>query len=187
MEIMNSNSIDIENVLTTQKDQDLLLKDVLTYLKDLVNCDAGTIYMLSEDKSSLEFKVVQTDTIFLDLSKSEDNIPWPNIQLHCDEGNANNINASAISVIEKKVFNVPDIRKCEEFDFEGPKAFDQYTGYDTVSMLIIPMKDSKDIVIGVIQLINKKDENGEFIAFLNSDEELIMSYSSKIADVVEKL
>jgi hypothetical protein len=29
-------------------------------------------------------------------------------------------------------------------------------------MLIIPMKDSKDIVIGVIQLINKKDENGEF-------------------------
>ena len=36
------------------------------------------------------------------------------------------------------------------------RSFDEKSGYRTKSMLVVPMRDHQDVVIGVVQLINKK-------------------------------
>lgn len=45
-----------------------------------------------------------------------------------------------------------------EMEYKHDNSFDMKTGYKTVSMLTVPMKDRDNNVIGVIQLINKKKE-----------------------------
>ena len=40
--------------------------------------------------------------------------------------------------------------------FKISRSFDEKSGYRTKSMLVVPMRDHQNKVIGVIQLINKK-------------------------------
>jgi two-component system sensor histidine kinase DegS len=47
-----------------------------------------------------------------------------------------------------------------EMEYKHDNSFDIKTGYKTVSMLSVPMKDRNNNVTGVIQLINKKKEKG---------------------------
>ncbi len=54
-------------------------------------------------------------------------------------------------------FSVTDAYAAQGFDFSGAKAFDQRMNYRTVSVLCVPLKDAKQKVIGVLQLINAQD------------------------------
>jgi len=48
-------------------------------------------------------------------------------------------------------------------------------------MLVVPMKDNDNNIIGVLQLINKQNENGDIVTFEKADEKLISSLSSQAA------
>ena len=48
-------------------------------------------------------------------------------------------------------------------------------------MLVIPMKDHEDTIIGVLQLLNKFDDNQNVIDFTKEDEDLIASMASQAA------
>src|SRR5258708_27809961 len=53
-------------------------------------------------------------------------------------------------VIDDAYFLPPDV------EYTINRSFDERYGYRTKSMLVIPMKDHKDEIIGVLQLINRK-------------------------------
>ena len=57
------------------------------------------------------------------------------------------------------------------FDFSGTKSYDSKTGYHSKSFLTVPLKNHENEIIGVMQLINARDENGEVISFDNDMEE----------------
>ena len=48
-----------------------------------------------------------------------------------------------------KILNIEDVYAAQEFDFTGPREYDEKTGYRTKSMLVIPMKNHEGEVIGV--------------------------------------
>ena len=53
----------------------------------------------------------------------------------------------------------------EDSPFHISRSFDEVSGYRTKSMLVVPMRDHEDKVIGVVQLINKKrDRDGRAAA-----------------------
>lgn len=54
-----------------------------------------------------------------------------------------------------------------EMEYNHDSSFDKLTGYKTVSMLSVPMKDRNNHVTGVIQLINKKKD----MSFVNYRDE----------------
>jgi HD-GYP domain-containing protein (c-di-GMP phosphodiesterase class II) len=58
------------------------------------------------------------------------------------------------------------------------REIDARTGYRTQSMLTIPLKDHNDDILGVIQLINVKDENDQIIPFNDDLVTLIRSFAS---------
>ncbi|MEA3354676.1 MAG: HD domain-containing phosphohydrolase [Campylobacterota bacterium] len=172
---------EIGNLLTTERDLNVLMKKILTAAKKLTNSDAGTFYLMSDDERSLQFTAVQTDSLGLSLSSAENTIPWPNLPLYMEDGTPNHINASVSCAINDELFNIPDVYYSEKFNFEGPKAFDASTGYRTKSMLIVPMKNHEGDIIGVLQLINKMDEDEITIPYTELDEKLIRSMSSQAA------
>ena len=172
---------DIGQLLSEEKDFQVVMKKILTTAKKLSNADAGTFYLLSSDEKSLEFTAVQTDSLNINLSKADGTIPWPNLPLYTQSGEINNVNISVYCALNNKLINIEDVYHSKDFDFQGPKSFDESTGYRTKSMLVVPMKSYDDTVIGVLQLINKKDYEGTSIPFEKSDEKLILSMASQAA------
>ena len=68
-------------------------------------------------------------------------------------------NVSAYVAIKNISVNIPDVYNYKPFDFTGPKKFDANMGYRTKSMLVVPLTNHEDEVIGVLQLLNARDVN----------------------------
>ncbi|XQF91271.1 GAF domain-containing protein [Pseudoalteromonas espejiana] len=73
---------------------------------------------------------------------------------------------------------MPDVYAALPFDMSAARNMDARTGYRTQSMLTIPLKDHTDDIIGVIQLINVKDQHGNIIPFSDELVTLIRSFAS---------
>ncbi|OQY57954.1 MAG: metal-dependent phosphohydrolase, partial [Desulfobacteraceae bacterium 4572_88] len=63
----------------------------------------------------------------------------------------------------------------------GPKNYDASTGYKSKSMLVTPLKNHKNEIIGVLQLLNAQTETGEVIPFSAEYENLVASLASQAA------
>jgi hypothetical protein len=91
-------------------------------------------------------------------------------------------NVSAFVALKGKSINIPDVYDTDLFDFTGPKKFDQSTGYRSKSMLVVPMKNHDNDVIGVLQLLNATNPvNNEVIEFSQDYENLSESLASQAA------
>jgi len=176
-----SKLLEIGQSLTSEKDFDRLMEKILLSAKELSNADGGTLYLLSEDERSLEFAVVQTDSLNIKMGGTAGKITWPNVQLYKEDGTQNQEQVAALCGLTSELINIQDVYEAEGFNFEGTKKFDQTTGYRTQSMLVVPMVDHENNLIGVLQLLNKQDEIGRVIEFANEDESFISSMASQAA------
>lgn len=78
--------------------------------------------------------------------------------------------------------NIPDVYEAEGFDFSGTRAYDESARYRFQSMLVVPMRNHEDDIIGVLQLINATDEGGGgVIAFFGEFEDLVSALASQAA------
>ncbi|MEA3512772.1 MAG: HD domain-containing protein [Campylobacterota bacterium] len=173
--------IDIGQSLTSEKNFDILMEKILLGAKKLSHADGGTLYLTTEDEKYLRFEVVQTDSLKIKMGGTQDKITWPKLQLYLERDKENDKMVAALCALRGKLINIPDVYEAKGFDFEGTKKFDQSTGYLTKSMLVVPMKDHEENVIGVLQLLNKQDTNGEVVTFTKQDEKLISSMGSQAA------
>lgn len=173
--------IDIGYALTSEKDFNILMERILLGAKDLSNADGGTLYLLTDDEKKLKFEVVQTESLNIKMGGTQSKITWPELPLYLEDGQRNDDMVAVLCSLEGELINIPDVYEAEGFDFDGTKKFDLSTGYRTKSMLVIPMRDHENTIIGVLQLLNKHDENEEVITFTEDDEHLIASMASQAA------
>ena len=84
--------------------------------------------------------------------------------------------------LEGHIINIPDVYNDNKYNFEGTKKFDKSTGYRSKSMLVVPMKNADDEIIGVCQLINHIDEkSGKIIAYNKESIETLSALASQAA------
>lgn len=160
---------EISTRLSMEKDLQNQLAIVVEGAMDLTNADAGTLYSLYEDHA-LKFEVVVNRT--LHINKKAPEIDFPNIPVH-ENGEPNKAMVVANCVLLEKSILIDDVYTEEEYNFSGTRAFDENTGYKTHSVLTVPITDFERKVIGVIQLINAKDEQGEIRVFNEHDREMV--------------
>ena len=173
--------IEIGHSLTSENNFDALLEKILLGAKQLSHADGGTLYILDEDSKSLSFKVVQTDSLNIKMGGTSSEITWPSVQLFKENGDQNKQQVAALCALNGELINIPDVYEAEGFNFEGTKSFDAGTGYRTTSMLVVPMKNHENDVIGVLQLLNKQDDNENICEFTKADENIILSMASQAA------
>jgi HD-GYP domain-containing protein (c-di-GMP phosphodiesterase class II) len=83
--------------------------------------------------------------------------------------------------------NINDVYDARGFNFEGTKEFDQETGYCSKSMLVVPMRNHENDIIGVLQLLNALDPvTGAVINFSGESQEMILSLASQAAIALTK-
>ncbi len=160
----------IGSELTTEKDKNLLLEKLLAEAMKISGCDAGTLYI--HEKGRLSFHIMKTLSQKVNRTSKDASLPPVELQEE---------NVCAFSAIHRELINIPDVYNSDRFDFSGPKRYDAMTGYRTASMLVVPLEDSEEKLIGVLQLINKLGDNGEVIPFTEDDEFSLQSLGSMTA------
>jgi len=126
----------LTEVSSLRKHDEIL--DVLADMgRALTSSDRCTVWVVSEDKQSIWTKVAQG----MDL-----------IELPMGSG----IVGTAINNQEKII--IEDVYQDSRFNAD----IDKQTGYVTKSMMVIPMFDNDDEIIGAFQVINHKGEKGTF-------------------------
>jgi len=173
---------DICLALSKEKDIDRLLEMIVQEARNMTNADGGTLYLLDEENMVLNFSIVQNDTLNVRMGGKSGKITWEPVKLRHADGSPNFSNVSAYVAIKGESVNIEDVYNTEQFDFRGTKEFDKKTGYRSKSMLVIPLRNHEDDIIGVIQLINAMDpERGEVIPFSDESERMGQALASQAA------
>lgn len=172
--------------LSAEKDINKLLEMIVDLARDFTDADAGTLYIADHDKKILNFVIIQNDTLNIRIGgTSGDKIELPPVPLETN-GKPNYSNVSSFCAITGELVNIPDVYKAEKFDFTGPRKYDEQTGYRSQSMLVIPLKNHENDIIGVLQLLNATDPGSkEVIPFSPEYTDLISSLASQAAIALE--
>ncbi len=144
-----SDLIDIGRALSAEKDMDKLLRLILYLSKKITGADGGSIYLVEEDSSGkrrLRFKYSHTFS---------QEIPLEEFVM-----DMNTKSISGYVAVTGEVLNIPDAYKIDPLaPYSFNPYFDRQHNYISRSMLVVPMKNHLDEIIGVIQLINSKEDH----------------------------
>ncbi|MBD3646167.1 MAG: GAF domain-containing protein, partial [Pseudomonadales bacterium] len=153
--------IDIGLALSAEKHIDSLLERLLREAKSMANADAGTLYLKTEH-DTLAFAILLNDSLGINQGgESGDPVSLPDVPLTAPDGSGNVMNIASRAAITGETVNIADVYNTEGIDAAGTKRFDELTGYRSRSFLTVPMKNYADETIGVLQLLNAKDESGQ--------------------------
>lgn len=161
------------------KDIDLLLEKILREARGFTNCDAGSIYVREDEK--LIFRYAQNDTLLRQLPPGK-KLPYSTFSVPI-----NNTSIAGYVAANGSILNISDVYEIGPFyPFSFNRSYDDITGYRTCSMLTIPLKNFRDDIIGILQLINAADSQGDTIPFAHEDEEIILYFANNAANAIER-
>ncbi len=165
---------DIGRALSCEHDINALLEMICDHARKFTHADACTLYII--ENNSLHFKIVQSDSMDIRMGgRTGQSIPFPPVEMK-------ETNVSAFVALKGVPVNIPDVYDTDLFDFTGPKQFDETNGYRSKSMLVIPMRNHENDIIGVLQLLNAKNPStGDVISFSPDFEHLTESLASQAA------
>jgi response regulator RpfG family c-di-GMP phosphodiesterase len=160
------------------KDLDALLERVLGEARAFVNADAGTLYMASGN--NLYFSFVQNDTLF--RGETKDKYIPSGASLPIDKASiAGYVARTGEALLIDDVYHIQS-----KVTFAFNPSFDRETNYRTKSILAVPLKTRDDEIVGVLQLINAKDDAGTTVAFSMPDRIFISEFARNAADAIER-
>jgi HD-GYP domain-containing protein (c-di-GMP phosphodiesterase class II) len=164
--------INIGKALSIEKDPDNLLRTILYFSKKITGADAGSIFIVEEADKQKILRFKYSHTFSKNLSYEEFTMPM------------NTKSIAGYVAVTGQVLNIDDVYNLDE---DAPvsfnPSFDMEHGYRTKSMLVLPMRNHIDEIIGVIQLINSKEVgdihtgNEAFEIRLETDED----FSTKVS------
>lgn len=172
--------------LSSEQDFNQMLEKMLVEAKQFCNADAGSLYLHTEDEK-LQFVIVRNDTQDIALGGTTGNeVTFPPLALFDDDGKPNHKNVATHAALTGETINIKDVYESAEFDFSGPRRFDEQTGYRTQSMLTIPLKNSLGDVKGILQLLNAREPSSDtVIPFDENLQQMMESFSSLAVAALE--
>ncbi len=168
----------VESIYYT-KDLDTLLETVLSEARKFVNAEAGTIYLAAG--KYLYFSYIQNDSLFSG-SHARDKYIYYNKRLSIDRNSlAGYVASTGESLLIDDVY---DISSDVTYSFNPD--FDAETSYKTHSILVVPLTTTDKMILGVLQLINAKNEQGKIIPFSMQDKLYITEFARNAANAIER-
>ncbi|MDD2895811.1 MAG: GAF domain-containing protein [Aliarcobacter sp.] len=161
-------------------DLDILLHEILKCTRDMLNADAGTIYIKEGDY--LKFHIFQNDSLsYEEIYKSFYLFKDYKLPLFIK-----NKYLAVDAFLTEKIIVVDDIYNTNEYESSGTKEFDEKFNYKTCSIITVPLiHPINNEILGVVQLVNKKID-GKLLFFDKKDKEFLSMFSSFISLSVSK-
>ena len=135
--------LEIGRALASEKDLEALLGLILSYARELTNADGASIYTRDLD-GELYFRLWQN-------ASNPGNAGIEKRRVGADSLAGYVARSGAATAIED-AYAIPT-----DAPYRFNPAYDQISGYHTRSLLTLPLTNKADEVLGVLQLINRKD------------------------------
>ncbi|MDD3251962.1 MAG: GAF domain-containing protein [Lachnospiraceae bacterium] len=170
--------LEIGIALSEEKDYNRLLEQILSDVMWLTNCDAGTLYLKTGDY--LNFKIMRNDTMKTYQGGDGEAVDLPPVPISSGT-------VSGLAALTEQTICIDDVWNCREYDLSGPIQYDKITHYHSQSMLVVPMKNRRGEISGVLQLINAQNEAKETIPFAKDCVRLVESVASQAAVAIQNM
>ena len=155
---------EITKQLTSTLEHEPLLQNILDSAVQILDCEAGSLFMVDEDTNELVFTVIVGPAASDLLGK----------RIPAGQG----IVGEAIETRAPVVKN--NTREAKDWAKSTAKSTDEETGFSTQALLAVPLQ-VKGNVIGVVEVINKKDG----LPFVDADKDLLTAFAGQAAVAVE--
>ncbi|MCD5414136.1 MAG: HD domain-containing protein [Clostridiales bacterium] len=168
--------VNIGKSMSAEKNTGNLLSMILSECMLITNSDAGSIYIKvsMNDIDYLQFTVTQNNSISINLKKSFVPINYDSI--------------AGYTALSKKIFNFNNMDDIfTSLGISHDSSFDKKNKYKTANMLSLPMKNVKNDVIGVMQLLNKKKNPNSTISDTSICSDIVIPYTNEEANIVASL
>lgn len=137
---------EVGRALASEQNLDRLLDLILNQARELLDAEAGSIYLVVNEGGTPELLFAHTQNAKLSL-------PYHRFKLPISEASmAGYVAATGQSL------NIPDVYEIPESSpYHFNDSFDRQAGYRTTSMLVVPLQDTQGEILGVLQLINRAE------------------------------
>jgi signal transduction histidine kinase/putative methionine-R-sulfoxide reductase with GAF domain len=146
--------------LTSTLDVKILLSKILDSATEILDCEAGSLILVDEETDELVFEVVK----------------GPVAEELFGQRLPPGTGIAGQAVITEKPIIANDVKRRKEWY----SLTDQLTGFDTQDLMSVPMR-MQDRVIGVIEVVNKRDS----APFTQADQELLIAFTSQATIAIE--
>lgn len=174
----------ISRELNGERNIPKLLNLILSKARDICSADAGSIYTVESPTSNVKdgtihFRFTQNDSITQNLSE---------FSMPVNEGSI-----VGNACIHAAPINIPDLYRLSSNPAENPygarhdRTWDARIGYESHSMLTVPMFDISHNIVGVIQLINRKRNRLTKLAGPENFAEMVVpfdEFDQEMAEIV---
>lgn len=156
---------EIGAALASEQNLDKLLDLILTQSRSLLAAEAGSIYLVVGDDEAKEL-------LFAHTQNAKVSLPYHRFKMPISTSTLAGFVASTGDPL-----NIPDVyRIADSSPYHFNDSYDRQARYRTVSMLVVPMIDTEGEILGVIQWINRvEDDEGAPVPFLA--EHLVLAKS----------
>ena len=151
---------EITRQLTSTLEQEPLLQNILENAVNILNCEAGTLFLVDEQTGDLVFRVTVGPVTGTLLGQ----------RIPAGTGVVGKAVQTRSPVIEND-----GVRSLSRFD-----EIDKQTGFSSKSLLAVPMQ-IKERVIGVIEVINRRDG----LPFIEDDQDILTAFAGQAAVAME--
>ncbi len=151
---------EVTRQLTSTLELEPLLHNILRSAVDILNCEAGSLLLMDEQSDELVFRVT-VGPVAANL-----------VGQRMPSGSG----FVGKAVKEHRSIIVNNVQRSPEW-FQKP---DQQTGFATHALMVIPL-EVKDRVIGVIEVINRRDG----FPFTGNDESLLAAFGAQAAVAID--
>lgn len=172
--------------LSSESDINRLLELILQKARALSHADNGTLYLLTPD-NRLKFTLIQSTSLKINMGGTTGiPIPMAPVKMYDKQGVPNDKRLVVSAALHKKSINVRNIYETSDFDFTGTKAFDKLKNYRSISVLVVPLKNHENEVLGVLHLVNAHNAQHEVIPFSKDIQHFVESLASQAAIALDK-
>jgi len=160
------------------KDIDSILDRVLLEARRFSRSDAGSIYLLENQK--LRINYVQNDTLI--QKESGKKYLYQNHEIAINDKSM----AGYVAMTKKPLIIADAYQLDGTVPYGFNRSFDQQASYHTRSVLTVPLIASQNRLIGVMQIINSLNVRKQAIPFRSEDELVIAYFADHAAGCIEK-
>ncbi|PYN37158.1 MAG: hypothetical protein DME01_05565 [Candidatus Rokuibacteriota bacterium] len=166
--------VQIGITLTSEQDLGTLLERILTEARRFTRAEAGTLFLREGDQ--LRFAVVQNDKLARELGQEE-----MRRRLQSDPLSLRELSLAGHVALTGDILNLHDTYMIPpDRPYSHDPRMDARLNYRTQSILVVPLQDPANNILGVLELINAL-ERGRVVPFDSQYEGLVRSLASQAA------
>jgi HD-GYP domain-containing protein (c-di-GMP phosphodiesterase class II) len=153
----------VGRALASEQNLDRLLDLILTQARELLSAEAGSLYLVTHEEPK--------ELLFAHTQNAKVSLPYHRFKMPINPSTLAGFVAST-----GQTLNLPDVYQLPaDSPYHFSDAFDHQAGYRTTSMLVVPLQDRDGQMLGVLQLINRveEDEDGARVAAFGREHETL--------------